>query len=226
MEAREFAVEDLLGELNAVERKNAPKRLFVSGDTALLRRTRVSVVGSRKASAEGRKRAEILVRALVKRGIVVVSGLADGIDTIAHEAAIAAGGSTIAVLGTPLDRCFPARNRDLQGIIARDHLLISQFPLGYPSSPKNFPIRNRTMALVSAATIIVEAGEKSGTRHQGWEALRLGRYVFMLENVAADPALSWPKELRAYGAEILTRDNLEWILDEMPPIDDGERIAL
>jgi len=148
----EFRPEELLGPLNEVEKKNAPAVLFVSGDTSLSRRRRVSVVGSRKATRDGLVRARSLALELVKRHVVVVSGLAEGIDTAAHQAAIEAGGKTIAILGTPLDKTFPAKNRALQDLIVRDHLAISQFAAGYPARRENFPMRNRTMALLSDAT--------------------------------------------------------------------------
>jgi DNA processing protein len=85
-------------------------------------------------------------------------------------------------------------------------------------TPKNFPIRNRTMALLTDATVIVEAGEKSGTLHQGWEALRLGRLLFLMENVVNDPALSWPKEMIHYGAQVISRSNLEEVLSDIPAV--------
>lgn len=217
-----FRPDDILGTLGPVEAKNAPEALFVSGDTSLLKEgTRVAVVGSRKASVDGEKRARALVRALVEQGIIVVSGLAEGIDTVAHETAIDAGGRTIAVLGTPLSEAYPAKNRNLLELIKRDHLAISQFPEGYPTKAENFPRRNRTMALISDATIVVEAGEKSGTRHQGWEAIRLGRLVYLLENVAIKPGLTWPKELLAYGAQILRREDLPNLRYEIPNFTSG-----
>lgn len=145
-----------------------------------------------------------------------MSGLAAGVDRAAHEAAIASGGQTIAVIGTPLDRCYPRENRELQLRIAREQLLISQFPTGHPVVPKNFQIRNRTMALLTDATVIVEAGEKSGAVLHGWEALRLGRLVFLLENVATHPTLSWPKGMIRYGAQFLSRDNLDVALENLP----------
>ncbi|MBS0380679.1 MAG: DNA-protecting protein DprA [Proteobacteria bacterium] len=210
---------DVLGSLNDVEAKNAPAHLYLQGDPSLLRRgPRVSVVGSRKATGEGLKRASYLVRALVAHEMVVVSGLAEGIDTAAHQGAIEAGGRTIAVLGTPLDQSYPAANRDLQERIGREHLLVSQFGPGTRVTPKNFPIRNRTMALLTDATVIVEAGEKSGTLHQGWEALRLGRQLFLMESVASDPALTWPKAMLEYGAQVLTRENLEDELADLPEV--------
>jgi DNA processing protein len=208
---------DVLGALNDVEQKNAPKQLFLRGDESLLRQgPRVSVVGSRKASSEGLKRASYLARALVAHNVVVVSGLAEGIDTVAHTAAIEVGGRTIAVLGTPLDEVYPAVNHGLQERIGLDQLLVSQFPFGTPVTPKNFPIRNRTMALLTDATVIVEAGESSGTLRQGWEALRLGRLLFLMESVADDERLSWPRKMIGYGAQVLSRSNLEESLTESP----------
>jgi DNA processing protein len=227
MEVKTFTPEELLGPLNEVERKNAPEHLYVVGNVELLRRgTRVSIVGSRKVSTDGLRRTRRLAKALVERGVIVVSGLAEGVDTAAHEAALAAGGHTLAVIGTPLDRAYPAKNRELQERLAREELVVSQFPEGYPVQPKNFPMRNRTMALLTDATVIVEAGEKSGTLHQGWEALRLGRLLFLLENVATNPSLSWPKEMIRYGAQVLSRENLELVLDEMPEFTRGEPVTL
>ena len=208
---------EVLGPLNDVEEKYAPKQLYWAGDLSLLKRgPRVSLVGSRKASPEGLARTRSLVRALVEHHIVVVSGLAEGIDTAAHMAAIEAGGRTIAVLGTPLDQSYPASNAALQASMSIDQLVISEFPAGYSVTPKNVPIRNRTVALLTDATVIVEAGEKSGTVHQGWEALRLGRLLFLLENVARDPSLSWPTKMIHYGAQVLTRDTLPLFVENVP----------
>jgi DNA processing protein len=213
----QMTVAEALGTLTDVEEKNAPKALYFKGNRDLLRHgPRVSVVGSRKASAEGLKRAHLLSRALVDHHIVVVSGLAEGIDTAAHQAALEAGGETIAVIGTPLDKYYPAVNKDLQMRLAQEQLVVSQFPIGTPTTPKSFPIRNRTMALLTDATIIVEAGEKSGTLHQGWETLRLGRTLFLMQSVAADRTLSWPREMIKFGAQVLTRDNLSEELVDLP----------
>lgn len=226
MEPRAYTPEDLLGPLSDIERKNAPAELFAAGDVALLRNgPRVSVVGSRKVSAEGLKRTRALSKALVARGIVVVSGLAEGVDTAAHETALGEGGRTIAVIGTPLDKVYPVKNRALQDRLMRDHLVLSQFPSGHPVQPKNFPIRNRTMALITDATVIVEAGEKSGTIHQGWEALRLGRLLFIMESVASSK-VTWVAEMMRYGAQVLSRENLELVLEEMPELTRGEPLTL
>lgn len=220
------STDGIWGALNDFERKHAPKELFVAGDSALLiEGLRVAVVGSRKASDAGLKRTKQFAEALVRHGITVVSGLAEGIDTVAHETAIRMGGRTIAVLGTPLDKAHPAKNRELLEVIKRDHLAVSQFPEGYPYKKENFPRRNRTMALVSDATVIVEAGEKSGTRHQGWEALRLGRLVFIMRNVAEDPKLTWPKEMIGYGAQVLSHEDLPEILYDIPSFTAGGAVA-
>ena len=114
---------DLLGPLNEVEQKNAPKALFVAGDTGILEQgARVSIVGARKASPEGIKRASKLASLLARQGVVVVSGLAEGIDTAAHEGAINHGGRTIGVIGTPLDQVYPKKNTELQARIKWEHL--------------------------------------------------------------------------------------------------------
>ena len=208
---------DYLLHLSDLEKKHAPENLFWAGNFSFLTEgLRVSVVGSRKASSNGVRRAKIFTEALVRHNIIVVSGLAEGIDTVAHETAIKEGGKTIAVLGTPLNKAYPAKNKPLLDTIKKDHLAISQFPENYPYRPSNFPMRNRTMALISDATVIIEASEKSGTRHQGWEALRLGRLVFIMQNVAENPKLSWPKEMIKYGAQVLTREALPEILDDIP----------
>ena len=216
-EIQSSSPEELLGSLNEVERKNAPARLYYLGDASLLEpRLRISVVGTRKPTELGVERGRSLVGMLVSQGAIVVSGLAEGVDAVAHESAIAAGGRTIAVLGSGLDKPFPPANVALFGRIAREHLAISQFAPGVPPRKENFPQRNRTMALLSDATIIVEAGEGSGTLHQGWEALRLGRALFLLESLAVSDELTWPKEMLKFGAQVLTREGVGAALESIP----------
>lgn len=208
---------EVLGPLNDVEEKNAPERLYLLGDESLLSRMpRVSIVGSRKANDRALERARTFAASLATEGVVIVSGLAEGIDAAAHEATLSVGGRTVAVLGTGLDKAYPSKNRDLQARIARQHLLVSQFREGSPIQRKNFPMRNRTMALLTDATIIVEAGESSGTLHQGWEALRLGRLLFIDEGVANRESLRWPTEMIGYGAQVLTIENLPQLPHELP----------
>src|SRR5271157_5255077 len=208
--------QELLGRpLNEIELKYAPSKLFLSGGKSIpLLGPRVAIVGSRKASSQGILLTQEIASFLARKSVIIVSGLAEGIDTAAHEAAIRQGGSTVAVLGTPLDKFYPAKNGGLQKIIMRDHWAISQFPVGYPTEPKNFVIRNRTMALISDASIIVEAGETSGSLHQGWEALRLGRPLFISKQITSDASLRWPKKMMEYGAVELTE--FEEIIDVLP----------
>lgn len=220
---REIALETLLGPLNEIERRHAPERLFVAGDVSLLRSgPRVSVIGSRNADSAAVSQTRSLVATLVDRGMTVVGGLAEGVDTAAHETALTKGGRTIAVLGTPLDQFFPAKNRALQSRLMETELVVSQFPLDSVVRRENFPIRNRTMALLGDATFIVAATEDSGTVYQAWEALRLGRLLFLSEAVAIDSALSWPSKLIHYGAQILSPDNFDIVLDEMPEVSRDE----
>jgi len=227
MNAMSYSPEELLGPLNEVEKKNAPRELYAVGDTGILSAgPRVSVVGSRKATAGGLSRAARMARCIVERGGVVVSGLAEGIDTAAHTAAVEAGGCTVAVLGTPLDKFYPAANRALQERLMREHLVLSQFPIGMHPGRKAFPIRNRTMALISDATLIVEAGQSSGTLHQGWEALRLGRPLFLMESLTKRSDLTWPQEMLGYGAEVLSDGTLEFFFEMLPERSRDERTGL
>lgn len=214
-----FNYNQLFQTFTKFEKKFAPQNLYTEGDPSLLYGgLKVSVVGSRKPSPQGINDAKCIAETLVKNGVTVVSGLAEGIDTVAHETAIKMGGKTIAVLGTPLNITYPAKNTSLLEAIKKEHLAVSQFPQGYPILPKNFPMRNRTMALLSDATIIVEASEKSGTKHQGWEALRLGRFIFIMDKVVNNNNLSWPSEMINYGAQELTCDLLPMFLNEIPNV--------
>ena len=212
-----LSFEGLVGRLpNDVESKNVPDRLFVSGRLATpLELSRVSIVGTRTPSGEGKDMARMTASMLVRNEYAVVSGLARGIDTVAHRTAIAAGGQTIAVLGTPLDRTYPAENARLQDEIMEGHLAVSQFPSGRPVERGNFVRRNHTMAAISDAAVIVEAGRSSGTRHLGWEAIRLGRDLFVSDLVMADRGNDWAQKLSRYGA--MTFSDPNEILDSLPP---------
>lgn len=219
MEFVTITPEIAMGPLNSVEVKNAPAFFHLRGDATLLSEgRRVSIVGSRKASADALRRARSLTRLLVKDGVVIVSGLAEGIDTAAHLQAIESGGKTIGVIGTPLDQSFPAANRALQERIAQEQLLVSQFEIGSFVGRKNFPIRNRTMALISDATVIVEAADGSGSLHQGWEALRLGRPLFLMESILNNVTLKWPGEMIQYGARVLSKESVDELMDLLPKV--------
>ncbi|MEO8593052.1 MAG: DNA-processing protein DprA [Candidatus Solibacter sp.] len=179
--------------------------LYYQGYWDLVETRCVAVVGTRKPSPEGEKRAERLARLLAKAGFTVVSGLAEGIDTIAHDTAIANGGPTIAVIGTPLSGVYPRKNAALQAEIARNHLVISQVPVcRYESQDWRinrgfFPERNITMSALTEATIIVEAGETSGTLIQARHALKQKRKLFILDS-CFDKGLKWPHTYADKGA--------------------------
>lgn len=167
---------------------------------------RIAVVGAREVSEDGIRRTRKLVRLLVRAGYTIVSGLARGVDTLAHETAIEEGGKTIAVIGTPITEYYPPENRDLQDQIARDHLLVSQVPIcryaaqDYRVNRLFFPERNATMSALSHGTVIVEASDTSGTLVQARAAFHQGRKLFILDNNFHDAALTWPARFEAQGA--------------------------
>lgn len=180
---------------------------------------RIAIVGTRAPSEEGARRTARLTKLLVGEGFTVVSGLAAGVDSIAHKTTIEIGGKTIAVIGTPLDQAYPKENANLQQLIAREHLLVSQVPvLAYSRRPPTvnrlfFPERNVTMSALSQATVIVEAGETSGTLIQARAALKQGRKLFILSSNFDRPGLTWPHKYEERGA-IRVREFSD-ILDHM-----------
>ena len=182
-----------------------PPLLYFAGDLALLSpsQPRVAVIGTRNPSPEGILRTKRLVRELVAKGVCIVSGLAEGVDTTAHQSALEHGGRTIAVVGLPLDRCYPPKNASLQEEIAQNHLVISQFAPDTPTHPSFFVQRNRTMALISHATVIIEAGDSSGTLSQASETIRSGRPLFILRSALSREDLRWPQRFVKKGANIL-----------------------
>lgn len=191
--------------------------VYSAGDVSLLQMPCVAVVGTRNVSEAGAARARRLARELVQAGVVVVSGLAKGVDSEAHRAAIEAGGHTIAVLGTPMDKVTPADNSELQELIYRRHLLLSPFHIGETVFKSNFPRRNRVMAAITDATVIIEASDTSGTLHQAAECQRLGRKLFIAKSTVDNPALTWPKRfINQPGVHVLesTQSILELICNE------------
>jgi DNA processing protein len=167
---------------------------------------RIAVVGSRHPSDEGVRRARKLVKQLVEAGYTIVSGLAKGIDTVAHTTALHFGGSTMAVIGTPITDYYPVDNKELQDRIAHEYLLVSQVPIwrfstqDYRMNRLFFPERNATMSAIAQATVIVEASNTSGTLAQARAALHQGRKLFILDNCFLDPELTWPKRFQDLGA--------------------------
>ena len=167
----------------------------------------IAIVGTRNPSDEGVSRTRRLVRALLEDDFTIVSGLAKGVDTTAHRTTLDEGGRTIAILGTPLSQSYPRTNTGLQAEIAREHLLISQVPVKCYERASNpvtnrhfFPSRNVTMSAITDATVIVEAGETSGTLVQARAALKQGRKLFILESCFNNPKLTWPRKFAERGA--------------------------
>lgn len=167
---------------------------------------RIAIVGSRNVSNDGIKRTRKLTKLLVENGYTIVSGLAKGVDTIAHLTAIECSGRTVAVIGTPITESYPLENKHLQDKIARDYLLISQIPIwkynqhDYRTNRQYFPERNVTMSALTQATIIVEASETSGTLIQARAALAQGRKLFILDNCFLNPNIRWPQKFLNKGA--------------------------
>lgn len=186
--------------------KHPVQFLYYRGSLDLLSMPlRVAIVGTRNPTEEGIKRTRKLTKSLVSDGAVIVSGLAKGIDTAAHSAAIQLGGMTIGVIGTPITESYPKENAALQEQIAREHLLVSQVPIIRYSQQTPmwnkvfFPERNATMSALTDATIIVEAGETSGSLIQGRAAIHQGRKLFILDSCFTK-GLKWPERLQAQGA--------------------------
>ncbi|QFT34112.1 hypothetical protein FIV00_26690 [Labrenzia sp. THAF82] len=185
--------------------------LYFQGWWDLIDTPSVAVVGTRKPTDDGKRRARQLVRKLLEDEFTIVSGLAEGIDTVAHETAVAEGGQTIGVIGTPLGHNYPKSNASLQRLLSEKYLLVSQIPVERyeAQNPRTnrffFPERNRTMSALTKATIIVEAGETSGTLTQAREALKQGRKLFILNSCFEDDRLTWPHKFKEQGA-IRVRD--------------------
>lgn len=157
--------------------------LWYLGDPSLLSKPLAAIVGTREVSAEGIRNTSRLSAILTKAGFGVVSGLAKGVDRAAHESALSCGGLTVAVMGTPIEQCYPREHRELKEEISEHGLVISQFKPGSPVHRSNFPKRNELMAQLCEVTFVVEASLDSGTKHQVKAATRCGHKVGFLRAV-------------------------------------------
>ena len=203
--------------------KHPVELLYYQGWWDLAASPSVAIVGTRKPSPQGLARTRRLVRALVADDYTVVSGLAAGIDRMAHETAITEGGRTIAVIGTPLSHTYPKDNSDLQRQIATQFLVISQVPLkryesqDYLRNRLFFPERNVTMSALTKATLIVEAAETSGTLIQARAALAQGRKLLLLDSCFRNPRITWPARFAKQGAlRVRTYDDIQQHLSDAP----------
>ena len=191
-----------------------PLALFCRGDRSLFTRPCVAMVGSRRASAYAINVAEELASQLGRSGVVVVSGLARGVDAASHRAALDAGGGTIAVLGTGLDIIYPRSNRALFERIEDEGLIVSELPPGTPPLPPHFPIRNRIISGLTLGTIIVEATSKSGSLITARLAAEQGREVFAVPGSIFAAGSEGTHRLIQYGAK-LVHDAAD-VLEELP----------
>jgi DNA processing protein len=198
---------------------NLPPMLFVKGELLEQDEKAVAVVGTRKPSKQGLKHAHDLAFDLASRGITVLSGLARGIDSAAHEGAIDAGGRTVAVMGTGINRVYPPENEVLARQIHRAGALVSQFWPDAPPRALNFPLRNITMSGMSIGTVVVEAGETSGAKMQARFALEHGKRVFLLESLATKEPWAKRYAMRPGAVVVRSADKIVDLVEQLvrPP---------
>lgn len=192
-----------------------PLALFYRGDLSLLKRdSAVAIVGSRKASPYGLNAAHHLATQLVGVGAVIVSGLARGIDSAAHQAALDAGGTTIAVLGTGIDLVYPPENRQLLQAIEERGLILTEFAPKTPPLRRNFPIRNRLISGLANGTVIVEATGHSGSLITARMAAEQGHDVYAVPGTIFSPGAEGTNRLIQYGAKLV--HDVNDILEDLP----------
>jgi DNA processing protein len=194
-----------------------PQQLFVSGLPLDVPRDRtVAIVGARSPSAAGIEAARIFSRGLAEAGFTIVSGLAVGIDVVAHKAALDAGAYTVAVLGCGLDAEYPRKNLSVRKRISETGTIVTEFPEGTPPNPHNFPQRNRIIAGISAGVVYVEGGIHSGGRITAVHALDMNRSVFAVPGSIRNPMAAGPNELiRTCQASLVTE--FKHVLDDLAP---------
>ena len=205
--------EDTLYPSRLKEIYDYPAVLYVRGELLPENTPCLAVVGTRRPTIYGRQVAEEIVADLVQSNIVIVSGLARGIDTVAHRAALDNGGSTIAVFGSGLDIVYPAENAKLAQAIIERGALVSEFPLGTKPRAENFPLRNRIMSGLSLGVLVVEAGERSGALITAFQALAQNRDVFAIPGSILSPASKGTNRLIQEGAKLVS--NCADILEEL-----------
>ena len=193
---------------------DAPEVLFLRGDPGALSAPQVAIVGSRRTTPAGAAIARRLAGALAARGVVVTSGLAQGIDAEAHRGALDAGGRTVAVLGSALDRVYPAGHRPLAERIAGQGAVVSEFPFGARPAPWNFPWRNRIISGLSLGVLVVEAAGRSGSLVTARLAADQGREVFAVPGSILNPLTAGCHRLLRDGAKLVER--VEDVLEELP----------
>jgi DNA processing protein len=203
-----------------------PPALFVEGDPLLLTHPQVAIVGSRSATSAGRETAFDFAARLAAHGFAITSGLAAGIDAAAHRGALAAGGVTIAVCGTGLDRVYPAEHRALASAIAASGALVSEFPTGTPPRSQNFPRRNRLMSGLARGVVVIEAAARSGSLITARLAGDQGREVMAVPGSIHNPLTRGCHRLIKDGAALVENvDDVLAVLGISAPAGAMERAA-
>ena len=190
-----------------------PPVLFVKGDLPKTAEPCLAVVGTRRPTAYGRQAAGELVADLVRSGVHIVSGLARGIDSVAHQSALDAGGTTVAVFASGLDIVYPRENARLAASITEHGALISEHPLGTRPKPESFPLRNRIMSGISLGVLVIEAGERSGALITAHQALEQNREVLAVPGSIFSPASNGTNRLILEGAKLVRQ--CEDVIEEL-----------
>ncbi len=192
-----------------------PERIYIDGDLNLLKIPMIAIVGSRKASAEGLENAATFAKGLSRAGLLIVSGLARGVDGAAHQATLRLGPKhlTIAVCGAGVDVIYPKEHLDLAKNIRKQGLLVSELPLGAPPKSSHFPRRNRLIAALSIGVVVIEAAERSGSLITARLAVELGREVFAVPGSIQSPLSSGCHLLIQQGAKLVR--NPQDVLEEL-----------
>lgn len=199
-----------------LEVSDPPAILYAKGNLSVLKQPCLGIVGGRNATKQGEQNAESFAEALSLAGYCIVSGMALGIDGAAHRGALTGSGKTIAVIGTGLDIVYPAKHRTLAHQIADSGLILSEFPLGTPSMPGNFPKRNRIISGLSQGCLVVEANTNSGSLITAKLAAEQGREVFAIPGSIHAPMAKGCHQLIKQGAKLV--ENTQDILEELPEV--------
>ena len=197
------------------ELKDAPPVLYIKGDESLLKDPQIAVVGTRKPTPSGQANAKEFAQDIAKAGLLVNSGMALGIDTTAHETALASGSTTVAVIATGPDKIYPAKNKPLAERIAAHGVLVSEFPVGTTPARANFPRRNRLISALSLGVVVIEAGMQSGALITARLAVEQGKDVFAVPGSIHNPKAQGCHYLIQQGAKLVQKT--EEILLELQP---------
>jgi DNA processing protein len=198
---------------NLLQIYDPPVLLYVRGNPQILNHPAISIVGTRRPTLYGTQMAQRLGRDLAARGLVIVSGMARGIDAIGHEGALAANGLAIGVLGTGIDVCYPKENKKLFEKVLECGAILSEFPTRTHPAPENFPIRNRIVAGMPLGVVIVEGAEYSGSLITARLAMEFGREVFGVPGNVTQAVSYAPNQLIKQGAKLVT--GAEDVIEEL-----------